>query len=357
LPTDPQPTFPPHRLAGTLWKIIEAAQEWEFRVKKPEIDKYSMWDVRKGALPKVDLEHLLDAADQAKKELLTAIDKAVESVAETDQYVRSVRGTRPGEWSSGLTLMLREFWATIQQESEGLIGQKVRGAGDPRWKEYLEKIRDEARHLRTIDQTAFASGMTESTLGTASPGQDTSESVTAPCNHQVNTSLSQVFVINVSGTGAAPESGSEVDWHDVYKKLLGRFKAGQPFTSQRDLANQLGCAVATINKAINSSSELRGWSKSVPSSSPRATSLNEVVTDCMATPRELDPVDAYMPNDEVDRVMQTLIEQARPEERAKLNALNDEGRRELAQTYKAQEADKHIEDDARKGNRILGRKP
>jgi hypothetical protein len=155
----------------------------------------------------------------------------------------------------------------------------------------------------------------------------------------------------------AQEFNAEADWRDVQDRLLRLRKAGEAFTSQRDLAERLKCSLATINKAVNDSASLKGWMVRHGKRSPKAQSLNDVVTDSTANQREPDPAAGGLGIDEVDQIMGLLIEQAPPKERANLNELNAEGRREMARLYMEQQAEKHIEDKARKGIRILGRKP
>jgi hypothetical protein len=159
-----------------------------------------------------------------------------------------------------------------------------------------------------------------------------------------------------AGNEAAQGAKAEADWRDVQARLLRLLEAGEAFTSQRDLAGRLSCSVATINKAIKKSARLKGWTAQRDRRSPKAQSLNGVTTDNTPSRRETDPTD--LPgDDEVDRVMGLLVEQAKPADRAKLNALDADGRREIVRAYLVQEADKPIEGKAPKGNRLLGRKP
>jgi hypothetical protein len=73
--------------------------------------------------------------------------------------------------------------------------------------------------------------------------------------------------------------------------------------------------------------------------------------------RQADPSDV-LPDEDVDLIMARLIEQAEtPEKRASLNAMDENGRRELARLALEQDKDLRIEEEARRGNKILGRKP
>jgi len=158
------------------------------------------------------------------------------------------------------------------------------------------------------------------------------------------------------GQEDAQEVSARTDWRDVQERLLRLRDAGEPFTSQRDLAKRMSCSAATINKAVNDSALLKGWAARAKGS-PKAQSLNEVTGDSTPSRREPDPAD-YLSDDDVDRTMAKLIQQTDdPEKRAELNRLDDDGRRKLAKLCLEQEAEMRIEDEAPGGNRILGRKP
>ena len=160
------------------------------------------------------------------------------------------------------------------------------------------------------------------------------------------------------GLGFTTTSAADVSWHDVQARLIRLCDAGEAYTSQRELADRLGCSESTVNKAINESAKLKGWMlRHAKPRIPKAQSLDKVVTDNTLSRREADPATTDLPDDEVDRVMGVLIEQAEPAERAELNELNDEGRRKMTRLYLEQQSDQYIEDKAAKGNVILGRKP
>ena len=160
---------------------------------------------------------------------------------------------------------------------------------------------------------------------------------------------------NKPTVAAAQETVPETDWHDVQNRLLNLYKSGEAYTSQRELANRLRCSESTINKAVNDSAKLKGWMKRRARGTPKAQSLNPVVMD-IARSNVDDPADV-LTDDDVDSAFARLLEEAKPQERAKLNELDAGGRRKMANLYLKQQAERHIEDDARKGNRILGRRP
>jgi hypothetical protein len=66
--------------------------------------------------------------------------------------------------------------------------------------------------------------------------------------------------------------------------------------------------------------------------------LNEVVNDTVAQAKERAPDDVLLDED-VDIVMNRLIQEARPEERARLNAMNQDDRRELVSCFLSQDRD------------------
>lgn len=146
-----------------------------------------------------------------------------------------------------------------------------------------------------------------------------------------------------------------VRWQAVQDELLKLAQQGAPYTSCAKLAVRLKCAPGTIHKAVKRSAELRAWRAGKTRASLKAQSLNERVTDSERSD-DPDPADV-MPDDEVDRIMARVIQEATPEERVKLNALDADGRRVLAAEYEAQRKDKRTEEEAPQGNRMLGRKP
>lgn len=161
-----------------------------------------------------------------------------------------------------------------------------------------------------------------------------------------------------SKTESPQQTKTRADWRDVQERLLRLREAGEAYTSQRDFAERLNCSEATINKAVNKSPELKGWMARHVKRSPKAQSLNEVVADNIPSQREQDPAVDGLPDDEADLIFAELLqEDITREQRADLNAMDPERRREMAKLYLQQKADKHIEEKALKGNQILGRKP
>jgi hypothetical protein len=121
------------------------------------------------------------------------------------------------------------------------------------------------------------------------------------------------------------------------------------------LAKRFQCSPSTVHTAVKNTPPLREWCPEKRVKSPRAQSIDGIVAD-RATSRADDP-SGVLPDEEVDMVMARLIEQATPEQRAELNAKTPDERRELARLVLEQGHDIQIEDHAKRGNKMLGRKP
>ena len=127
-------------------------------------------------------------------------------------------------------------------------------------------------------------------------------------------------------------------WQEVAERLRCKRTSGEPYTSQRKLAAQIGSSEATVNRAIRETKLLHAWAgkNRKKTASPRAQSLNEVVTDRASQSTELDPAD--------DAAIREFIEKSDPETKAWFLALSTE-----EQLNFLNDPDMH--------KRILGRKP
>lgn len=134
--------------------------------------------------------------------------------------------------------------------------------------------------------------------------------------------------------------GPNTDWRDVQGRLLAKRDRGEPYSSSRKLAGELKCSESTIRKAIDGSDTLKGWRarSTGPTTAPKAMDLSAMVKDNTRQTTEPAP-DDVLPNDDVDATMARLINQARPDERAKLNALNEAERRALVAECQKQNLD------------------
>jgi hypothetical protein len=125
---------------------------------------------------------------------------------------------------------------------------------------------------------------------------------------------------------------------EVVVRLESLRKQGEPYSSTRKLAQRLGCATSTISKAINSQESLKRWAPARPQSTPRAQSINAMVTDRTEQTRELDPA--------VEAAIRLYLEEHRADSEVEewLYGLPEKDLREVL-------------DDPDKHPRILGRKP
>ncbi len=127
-------------------------------------------------------------------------------------------------------------------------------------------------------------------------------------------------------------------WEEVAKRLTRLCEAGEQYTSQGELAKRLGTSQATISKAINRSSKLLGWSEPKRKTAPSATGLNEVVAANAIQTTEPNPSEV-LPGDDVDATLARLLDLAEPKERARINAMSADERRELAVQFRDCEQD------------------
>lgn len=133
-------------------------------------------------------------------------------------------------------------------------------------------------------------------------------------------------------TNATPngtEATTKVTWQQAANIMEGCRLNGEPFTSQDKFATRIGCAKATVNKAIHSTVELKDWAEKQVTST-----LNAVYGPTLkgiASTREADPTD-ICEDDDVDAMMAYLLDQAEPDERARINEMSPADKRRLAQT-------------------------
>lgn len=161
--------------------------------------------------------------------------------------------------------------------------------------------------------------------------------------------LSRLHRRQIGINSGANEEKIATDWRDMQRRLLRLCERGDAYTSIGDLAERMSCAKATIQKAMKDSTTLEKWQAlhSREKKSLRASSLNEIVMDNAEQTREPNPADQAEAND-VDVIFARLIEEAQPEERAQLNSMNADKRREFVAL---------LGNDSDKYNRVLGRKP
>jgi hypothetical protein len=135
----------------------------------------------------------------------------------------------------------------------------------------------------------------------------------------------QRFEEFLSGANAPDDGPSrragDMTWREVAERLKRLRTQGEPWTSQHQMAERLGCSSGTVNKAIKKTPALHAWAQQ-PDAAPRAQRLNAVATDRVPQAREPDPA-----HDAADAEMRRLIEEGTPEERAFLNGASREHQR------------------------------
>ena len=141
-----------------------------------------------------------------------------------------------------------------------------------------------------------------------------------------------------------PSIGTGLDWQTARDRLIALRRAGESFTSLRDLAARVGCSEGLIRKAIKSDTGLRAWAaetKRTRRTAPAATSLNHAIRRVPqrreAAP-DVDIADSDAPADD-DAVLQRLIDAASPSERARLHAMPPDQLRSLLRLVGEQHAD------------------
>jgi hypothetical protein len=141
-----------------------------------------------------------------------------------------------------------------------------------------------------------------------------------------------------------PVIGAGLDWQTARDRLIALRRAGESFTSLRDLAARVGCSEGLIRKATKSDTGLRAWAASTTRTrrtAPAATSLDHAIRR-MPQRREaapdVDVADSDTPADD-DAVLQRLIEAASPSERSRLHAMPPDELRSLLRLVGEQHAD------------------
>ncbi len=131
-----------------------------------------------------------------------------------------------------------------------------------------------------------------------------------------------------------PTIGTGLDWQTARDRLIALRRAGESFTSLRDLAARVGCSEGLIRKAIKSDVGLRAWAaeaKRTRRTAPAATGLDHAIRRVPqrreAAP-DVDAANSDAPADD-DAVLQRLIEAASPSERARLHAMPPDQLRSL----------------------------
>lgn len=144
--------------------------------------------------------------------------------------------------------------------------------------------------------------------------------------------------LTVGQTGAVASEPAGVgktekkSWAKAQKYLEECRMKGERFTTERELAGRIGCSPATVHKAIMKGSvELVEWAKGQQVGTPFRTlgAMAGVVFDTTPQTREADPA-SVMDNGDVDAILAQLLDEAGPDERARINAMTPAEQRQLA---------------------------
>jgi hypothetical protein len=140
---------------------------------------------------------------------------------------------------------------------------------------------------------------------------------------------------------------NEMTWQEAAGRLEQLRQQGERFKSRARYAKEFPCSAATIQKAIDNSKTLQGWAPRKSKAPPGVSGLTEVIIDRTPQQREADPGEVALEDADVDMVMAKLLNEADADERAELNSLSVEKRRELA---------KLVAKDPDASNRVWSRK-
>lgn len=148
--------------------------------------------------------------------------------------------------------------------------------------------------------------------------------------------------------GGAPaanpsKAGSDgPNWQDVQAELERLRLKGERYTSQQKLADKVGCSKFLVQKAIaNGPVELQEWASKEHGASRLNASPEVAVVAFENTPdgRETDPANILHDCD-VDVVLGKLLDEASPEEQARIHGMTPAEKRQLAETvYRDRDAE------------------
>lgn len=150
---------------------------------------------------------------------------------------------------------------------------------------------------------------------------------------------------NSEPEGANEKTPSGMTWQGAQEQLERFRQNGEQYTSQRKMSERIGCNPAVVVKAIERGPlALQEWAskKSGAASRKVVATIEGQILNGTPQNREADPAD-ILDDDDVDRAMRLLMEQAEPNERARINAMTPADRRVLAElAYNDPDADERI---------------
>lgn len=108
---------------------------------------------------------------------------------------------------------------------------------------------------------------------------------------------------------------SRMSAEEVGERLLRRVDQGDEFTSARQLAEEIGCSSNTVNKAIRNDSRLTIWANK-NKRKVQVYGATKRDYDSIADAREDDPIEIAEAEEELEKLLDTLIQESTSEERA-----------------------------------------
>ena len=135
-------------------------------------------------------------------------------------------------------------------------------------------------------------------------------------------------------------------WQEVLKGAEKYLADGKTFPGVGNMAKRLGCSENTLRKAIKNSKILQQAKQKCDfqADRPTAESLTEAVAASLTENREIDPSEAA----DTDALLKRLLRETPPpmldETKAKIDAMNEEGKQALAAQY-AKQIDEKQQDD------------
>ena len=141
-----QDTHPVHQLAEAIWDMIQKAGKWQSaaRMSHEANNDFSQ-------APEAERKQLNQLMDNAGDKLGDAAKLALEKVEGTDEYVRKIKGTGDGQWSTALNRVLSEFHSEMYRQGDGF----TKSVGERPYEAFLKCFHEEQRFLRSVDAMAL----------------------------------------------------------------------------------------------------------------------------------------------------------------------------------------------------------
>lgn len=108
-----------------------------------------------------------------------------------------------------------------------------------------------------------------------------------------------------------------MNWQEVRDRLLVIVKSGQKYTSERKLAEPIGCSPNTVGRAIDETPCLQDWA-SERRRKPRTYEWSDRDNQSIAQDREVGPAEAMEAREEANLILEGLIENVSDQEHQKL---------------------------------------